>query len=446
MISPDEQVRRWTDEEWLRRILRNAGMVLLGNGAAAAFTMIALLLSARALGAGDFGRLSMIAAYVAVADGLLNFQSWQALIRYGSEAKSRNDKGAAELLLGYGLRLDLTHALAGAMIACGGALAAARWFRWDAATLALVFTYSAAILFRITGTPTAILRLYDRFKLVAIHSGVQALVRLVFVAIAFANSTGLVGFVAAWAIADVVGNVMLWFFARETLRAERLRVANPFKSGDVLARFPGLRGFVWTTNLHSAIKLAIKEGDVLVVGALASTPAAGFYRLAKQIAGAAGKAVAPLYQTIYPELAAAVVAREATRFRQMLYRPGLLAAAGFLALLIVFVLAGRPLIGLLLGESFTEVYWTACVYLVGTTLSVGSFALHPALLALGAPAKSLSVLAGSVACYSGALIYGASVGGSVGAAAAFVLFYVVWTTLMSLVVMREHTRIFAREI
>jgi O-antigen/teichoic acid export membrane protein len=442
MVS--DRLRRWVAEEWLRRVIRNAGLVLLGNGTATVLTMFSLLLGARGLGPAGFGQLSLVVAYVALADGLLNFQSWQALIRYGAEARGNNDRDGLQLLLAYGVRLDLLHAIFAALLASFGGVVAAHLLNWDQDTLILLVASSATLLVRVTGAPTAVLRLFDRFKWVAIHSTIQALFRLLFTAIAFLVQPSVESFVAAWLAADVIGNILLAFIALWVLRVDGLRISNPFSSGAAVNKFPGLRSFVWTTSLHSAMKLGIKEGDVLLVGATAGPVAAGFYRIAKQVSAAAGKSVGPLYQSIYPELANAVIARDVRRFRQMLYRPGLLGGGVFLVVLALFVAVGKFGIELVLGSEFVPAYWPACIYLLGTLLGVGSFSLHPALLALGMPGKSLGVLSVSVVIYLVALVLGSQTAGATGAACAYVVFYFVWTALMVLVVTRESRLLMTR--
>ena len=86
-------VYRWFKEDSFRLLFKNAGTLLSGNMIAWILGLITFAITARILGPTQFGIFVLITTYVTIVDKILNFQSWQALIKYGAEVleKKNND-------------------------------------------------------------------------------------------------------------------------------------------------------------------------------------------------------------------------------------------------------------------------------------------------------------------------------------------------------------------
>ena len=66
-----------------KRVLRNFGIVLGGRGIAAVFTLLATALMANALEAREFGLVILLHTYVLAVRGILNFRTYEAVVRFG---------------------------------------------------------------------------------------------------------------------------------------------------------------------------------------------------------------------------------------------------------------------------------------------------------------------------------------------------------------------------
>ncbi len=93
--------------ELLRRLFKNAGILFSGNVVAGILGIASLAITARALGVDVFGILVIITTYVAIVDRLINFQSWQAIIKYGSDAISQGRDHDFKSLIKFGFILDI---------------------------------------------------------------------------------------------------------------------------------------------------------------------------------------------------------------------------------------------------------------------------------------------------------------------------------------------------
>ena len=97
---------------------------------------------------------------------------------------------------------------------------------------------------------------------------------------------------------------------------------------------------------------------------------------------------------------------------------------------VAFFLFGEWLIVTALGDAYVAAFLPACVYLIGTVISAATFGFQPGALALGIPGISLRVLTVSVCFYCAVFFLLILEIGIIGAAWAYVAFYVLWALLM----------------
>jgi O-antigen/teichoic acid export membrane protein len=413
----------------LRRLFRNSATLLMGNVGASLLGLVSLALTARALGVEQFGVLVLISTYVLVMDRLVNCQSWQALIRYGALALEARRDADFKSLLKFGFMLDGATAILGTILAIGIAYVVGRWQGWDDQYLLMTFAYSATILFHISGTPAAILRLFDRFRRVALHHVIAAAIKLLAVAVVFALNGGLWAFLIAWIASDMLGHLVLLYFAKAELARRQIVSISKSRARSAPSNFPGLWSFLWTTNLHSSVKLGLREVDILVVGAVLGAPGVGLYKVVKTVGATLGKLTDPLYQAVYPDIARAVGVGDLRSVSSLVFSPMRWVALAGISGLLGFAVVGEPLIGAVFGPDYRATFHPALVFLVGTFFAMLTFGFHPAMLAFGKAQLSLSILIFSTIVYL-LLLYGLTVAvGLVGSAVAYVFFYLTWSAI-----------------
>jgi O-antigen/teichoic acid export membrane protein len=414
------------------RLLRNAGYLFGGRVARDALGLVALALAARHLSPAEFGVLALLQGYALTINGLVNFQSWQAVVRHGAAYDVDTDDGRTAVagLLRFGLTFDASTAVAGALIGVAAAPLGAMVWGWDGDAVGWARLYCVVVLFDLTGTWTAALRLLDRFDLLATPPLLAAAVKLAGVAWAVWSDGGLGLFVGVWIAAELAGLLASGVLAlRETAR--RGLLAQPWPSlGEVRQRHAGIVGFLGTTNLHGAVRLLSKEADLLLVGGLLGPAGAGLYRVMKQVASLMARAGDPLYQAVYPELARLWAAGQRDEFRRLLDRCTAGAFAVAAAALVGFALVGRQALAWALQPEYAEAYTATLIYLAASGLALASFAFHPAALAMDRPAESFGVLAVCTALHIGSLTPLTARWGLEGAALAYVLFYLAWVVTL----------------
>jgi O-antigen/teichoic acid export membrane protein len=424
------------DDRPFARLLRNALTLFSGNVGAQLVGLLATILAGRALGPEAFGVLALLQTYVLIVDMLVNFQSWQALITFGSDALAHGRRDDFKALIKMGALLDLGTAVIGTVLAIALAGTYARLQGWEPEMTRLAMLYSLVILVHLSGVSTAVLRLFDRFRLIAAQQIAASTIRVVGVLVAIAADADLTTFVVVWILAEAGGYVTLLAMGWRELSRQGYTDIWRTPIAATRRRYPSLLSFVVTTNLNLSLKLSAREADTMIVGATLGDAPAGIYKIAKQLAGILAKVADPLYQAVFPELARLWSRGSYAAFRRLVVRATLLASAGSIVVWVGFLLLGKPFIGLTVGDAYVSGHGAMLTYMAAIVLAVAGFALSPAMLAMGRPKPGFVATLVSTIAYFATLYAFLSAWQLVGAGLAYVLYYVVWTAIMGTLVAR----------
>jgi O-antigen/teichoic acid export membrane protein len=168
-----------------RHVVRNFGVVLRGRGIAALLTLSATALMANALPATEFGLVILLHTYVLAVRGVLNFRTYEAVVRFGVPLHENANTGALKRLLGRTTRIDLAGGIGATLAGVAAAGAAGSLLHWDQQMTSLAGLYSLVMLSSVINTPNGMLRLYDRFDALSIFYIVGPTVRITGVIIAW---------------------------------------------------------------------------------------------------------------------------------------------------------------------------------------------------------------------------------------------------------------------
>lgn len=423
----------------LRRLLGQAGVLLGGDVAAALLGLAAVLLAAGALGPELFGVLVLITSYATVVDRLVNFQSWQAVVRFGAGALPADHRRFREII-GFCFGLDLLTALVATILACSFAALFGQLFSWPDETVRLAQLYSLVLILHLSGTANGLLRLLEQVRLLAVIGIVAQAARLAASLIVLATNPELWAFLLAWAAGDVVRNLALLAAAwHELHRAALVPGAADLRRSMRSARDELLR-FVLFTNLNSSVRMASRELDVPVVGALLGAESAGLYGLAKRMAAIPARLIDPLHLAIYPVLSGLFARGDVSGLRDLGLRVSLCAGSAGLLVLAIVVLAGDDVVRLTVGADFVAAWPVLLWMLAATVVAMSAGPLQPAMLARGRPDLSLLAHAWSTAAYFGLLSALLLSAGLQGAGISYFVYYLVWSALMLFFLGRESGR------
>ncbi|WP_051352924.1 lipopolysaccharide biosynthesis protein [Picosynechococcus sp. NKBG15041c] len=377
----------WADRI-LRKILKNFSWLLCGQVLMAIANFGYLSLTAHALGVSTFGQLILVRAYMELIIGLTTFQSWQALIRYGADYLKHQDHLSFQNLLKLTTCLDLLGSLGGYLIAVGAAPLVGPLVGWDLPMVQDVQRLSLLILLTLSSTPMGLLRLCDRFDLLAILQMVAPLTRLLGTAIAFRLEAPLSAYLFAWLLGEVLNAVILLFWGwREAYKRGALSQINRSLK-PLLTIKPQLLKFCLVSNLNASLPLALSLSP-LIVGVFANPSAVALFRAGYEFSTPLRDLALLFTQSVYPELAHLSAQSRWRQFRKLLWKLGRILQGIGAILLLAILLTGQWLLYYAMGADFTAAYGPLVLLMMAGIFTMGNNLLEPALFAMDKPQISL---------------------------------------------------------
>ncbi|MEI9964891.1 MAG: lipopolysaccharide biosynthesis protein [Caulobacteraceae bacterium] len=271
-------------EGLFRAVVRNAAVLLGGRTVNAVLGLSALAVAGRALGLHNFGLLVLIHAFAEAVGDVARFQSWQSVLHYGAKPLGEKRIFDFQRIVRFSAMLDVISSFVGVVIGVVGAAFIGPLLGWpdDAAPAAMI--YSTSIVFMVTATPTGVLRLFNRFDLIAYQSTIASAVWLIGGALAFIFGLGLKTFLLVWWLGTFAAFVFLFIASWRELRRRGCLEGLTWRMGSLTHGFPGLWRFALTTNATATLELAFnhvstpvrrRPAEPLAGGAVAHRQAGG---------------------------------------------------------------------------------------------------------------------------------------------------------------------------
>jgi O-antigen/teichoic acid export membrane protein len=360
----------------LRRVGANAGWLLAARGAQAMLSIAYLAIATRTLGLADFGRFTLIVAIGQGISGVVGFQTWQFVVRYGAQAEADGDASGVDRIIAFAALLDVAAAVLGSLLALAAIVLLGPQLSLPRALYGAAFGFCFAILIAVRSTPIGVLRLDQRFRDAALADSVSPGVRAAGAVLAALLHPTVTGFLCAWAAAELATAVAYWWTA-----LQRRRLAfSPAGLRRLAREQPSLWRFVLLTNLSSTLTLTVKQFTLIVVGAFGGPAAAGMFRVAAQLAQAMVKATQTFSRAAYAEL---VLAFTNGSDRALLIQLTLIAGAVAVAMVGFAALFGAPLLHLIATRQFSGAYGPIVILVAAAGLDLLGFAFEPAMTARG---------------------------------------------------------------
>lgn len=413
--APDAETR-----PILKRVLANAGMLLGGRTVNAILGLGYLALTARSLGVSQFGVLVLIHAFAQFLGDTVEFQSWQTVLRFGARPLAEGRVREFQKVLRFTLTLDLVSSIIGVAIGIGGALLFANRLGWTAEVAPAAALYSLSVAFMVAASPVGLLRLFDRFDIMARQAALISLVRLVGCAIAYLFHAPMEVFLAVWAAGTLAAFLYLAWGAWRELHSRELLGAFAWR-GPLTDGMPGAWRFAWATNFNATLDVAFTHVVTLVVGAMLGPAPAALWRVGRQVADALAKPAKLLIPALYPELARLHAEGRNAKMTRLAVQVGLLGGGVGAVLLAISAFAGAPLLGLILGQGFAAAAEVMTWQVGAAVIGILALPLEPMLVSLGHAGSALKVRLVVSGAYLLALAPIVEHYGEVGAAASLVV-------------------------
>ena len=365
-----------------RSIFRNVSVLALGRIASALCSFVYIAFSVRALGLTDFGLLILIHSLSMTGSTLSRMQSWQTLIRFGSEAYRKDDHTRLKDVTGFCIRLDTYSGLAALVFSLIAVQIYAASAGWSARTQTLADLYACVAPFMYTGWCNGVLRMAGKFHLVPINDGSTAVVRTIGVLIGYVFQLHLAYFLAVWATTVLLDYGLFVFFGLRTLKRKchfsYFESFRHWRWADA-----GMWRFTWGVSANQTLGSVSNHVATLLVGKGLGPAEVAVFRVCRQIASGIVTPAQLISPVLYPELVKMRDQKDWRGLKRVTGRVFAILLAISAVLLLTAAVAGRKLFRLMLHIHVPHTSFYIAILLLAAVMSLLIVPLEPLLIVVG---------------------------------------------------------------
>lgn len=320
-------------------------------GAISVADLVQIALITHALGLREYGRFALVLAFVLLVGQIFDVRLGPAMTTFGARKLAAGDSRGAVGTFQLSYVVDGATGLLGfAVVAVLAPLVGPRLVGEDGTQLILLFAVTLLVS-TVDETSISILRLLNRFRLLAIYSTALEVARLALVGVMLATWRSLGGLLIALIVYDLAGAIANALFAGFALRKETgrsLRRSALAQTRD--DRRPMLR-MVFHTSLASYSRLAQVQLPVILLGVWTAPTQVGIYKVAASAASGIARIVDPMFTAILPRLARLRANDHFADMRALVFKGTAIASFAMGAVFIAFIVFRQPILGALGGKS-----------------------------------------------------------------------------------------------
>jgi len=350
-----------------KRIAANTGLMMGSKALSVVLGLGSILIATKSLSAAELGIILFLHAYMLFFSEVTAFQSWQSLIRFGTDDVKNNDSTGLSRLIQFGVKIDAVSAIFGFLISMGifsfiiyltqvfpAVFVRAQTF--DMAGLRnLAALYCILILFRQRGVGIGVFRLFDKFHVLALH-------------------------VLELKKRNLLKSV---FKAQSSLRRPR----------------KGLWPFMIKSNIDSTLAAATHHLPALMVMGVFGSAWVAIYRIAEETAKLLSEGFKLLDQVIYPELAKMVSLGEAAKIWRLVTRTAFILLSFGLVIAFIIQTIGPEVLGRIFSVDYEQAAPLTSLLILAAAITGIAAPLYPVLYATGRPERAIYARGAGVLVY-----------------------------------------------
>jgi O-antigen/teichoic acid export membrane protein len=396
--SPRTWLRRlwaWRRDVTLKKLYANTVMLFSGHAFSAVIGLGSVWFTTAGLGLWQFGILTALLSFTSLVGNTLKFSTWEAVVKYGADDLMRNDRDALRRLIAFNTLLDIGTAFVSLATCAGLAFVVLPLIKVPHEYLSFALFLSVSAFFTVSATPVGVLRLFDRFGLLAVTEPIGPLVRLGLCVLCYKLEWSIGAFGGAYLASSAIDRLItVWLGWRELRRRDLMPGWR-----DVFARHtdghPGLWKFVLANNGRTSLGVVTKQSDDLIVAGFAGPAGAALWKIAKQAASVLSGPARVFVISVFPQLAHLWSARDYRSFRRLVVRSSATSTIGAVLVVGLFALLGPTLLGLFFHKAtqqhFAAAYIPALLLMMSRIASVLMSPFLPAMTAMGRAVRNLKL-------------------------------------------------------
>jgi len=361
-------------------LAKDTGFVGIWQAAIIAAGLAQIALLTHSFGISGFGRFAIVVAFVELVGGLFNLRVGYASTTFGARWLARDPRTAAGVFQ-YCFVIDLaTTALAVPVLAVLALTAGPDVTGGGSANLIILYAFALVgpVLSRMS---FVILRLLDRFALIATYQWALELGRVVLIFFAIELFHSLLAVIVAILVARLIAGVInIAVAARVFARKHDLLLTRP----QLHHLEPGERRSMRKTMFHTFLiaysHVVRAQLPTVLLGGLAGPTQTGIYRIGIAGAAAVGKVISPATSALLPRLSRMWAAGRLSELRRMVFRASLISGAAMGVAFLGIVIFQDPILRFLGGGPEGEAAGTVLIIGAATQALYGLVFWHSTLL------------------------------------------------------------------
>ena len=369
------------DNFW-KNLFKNSFWAFFGDASASAITFIISIILIKIIGSESYGILILAQSYMNIMDVIINIQSWRSTIQYGQKALVDGNDKELHSYVKLGCIMDISTAILCFIISILLPNLIGGFLHWSNEMILCSEIFAITIISHFAGTPTAILRLFNKYNLVALSKTLAAIFKITAIVAYYliTKNLNLVSSTIIFMLTDFIGNILLVIFAF-------YNYSKKYKISDIIkAKMPkDAKSFIsytlWGT-LSEIVDLPVQTIDVFIVSVLGNATVA-IYKIFKQIIGIISKVTGPIQQAILPQFSELSAKGNEKRGFEVVIKIHKTILKYTLPISILVGVTSYFWLGKLYDMTYANYWYILFIYLMIQTYALSYTTIHPFFITLG---------------------------------------------------------------
>ena len=369
------------DNFW-KNLFKNSFWAFFGDASASAITFVISIILIKIIGSESYGILILAQSYMNIMDVIINIQSWRSTIQYGQKALVDGNDKELHSYVKLGCIMDISTAILCFIISILLPNLIGGFLHWSNEMILCSEIFAITIISHFAGTPTAILRLFNKYNLVALSKTLAAIFKITAIVAYYliTKNLNLVSSTIIFMLTDFIGNILLVVFAF-------YNYSKKYKISDIIkAKMPkDAKSFIsytlWGT-LSEIVDLPVQTIDVFIVSVLGNATVA-IYKIFKQIIGIISKVTGPIQQSILPQFSELSAKGNEKRGFEVVIKIHKTILKYTLPISILVGVTSYFWLGKLYDMTYANYWYILFIYLMIQTYALSYTTIHPFFITLG---------------------------------------------------------------
>lgn len=279
-------------------IVKNAFIMFSGQTIASVIGFLNTFLVLKAIGLEGNGIIAIAANYAGMFNGLFNFQSYNAMIKFGADALEKNDMPQFKKYLKQAVLQDVLTAILAFVVGYICIDYVSDFFNWDSQMVSYIKLYLLIIPFNISGSINALIRLNNDF-VVGAKIGIQmTLVKTMLLLIGIVAKCNFTYYIILEIIMSIISSSL---YIKSAIKYLKLNNSTDFLKVKI-GFDKEFTMFNIYNNIVSTLDMPTGQITTLIINKLLGVSEVGVYNVIAKFGTLVTQVTGPLTQSLFPEL------------------------------------------------------------------------------------------------------------------------------------------------